>query len=44
MAEGEWSCELCTVVHRPEVAERVMEGLVRGDDLDEIWKEVEELL
>jgi len=42
--DAEWSCERCVVLHSPEVAERVMERLVRGDDLEEIWKEVEELL
>jgi Zn-finger protein len=44
MVEGEWSCESCTVLHRPEVAEMVMERLVRGDDLEEIWREVEKWL
>jgi threonine-phosphate decarboxylase len=41
MVDGEWSCEGCTLIHIPEVAERVMEGLIRGDGLEEIWKEVE---
>ena len=44
LVDGEWSCEGCVVIHKVEVAERVMERLVRGDDLEEIWKEVEELL
>ncbi len=44
MADGGWSCEGCAVIHLPEVAERVMEGLIRGDDLGEIWKEVEKRL
>lgn len=29
------------MIHKPEVAERVMDGLIRGDGLEEIWKEVE---
>jgi Zn-finger protein len=41
MVDGEWSCEGCALIHKPEVAERVMDGLIRGDGLEEIWKEVE---
>ena len=44
LVDAEWSCEGCVVLHSPQVAERVMERLVRGDDLEEIWKEVVELL
>ena len=44
MTDGEWSCESCIILHSPDVAERVMERLVLCDDLEEIWKEVEELL
>jgi Zn-finger protein len=42
--DGEWSCDGCTVIHAFDVAEMVMEGLILGRDLDEIWKEVEESL
>jgi len=42
--DEEWSCENCTVIHAFDVAEMVMVGLIRGKDLEEIWKEVEESL
>jgi len=32
------------VIHAFDVAEMVMEGLILGRDLDEIWKDVEESL
>ncbi len=44
MVDGEWSCDLCVLLHDPDVAARVMEELIRGEDLEEIWIELEERL
>jgi threonine-phosphate decarboxylase len=44
LVDEEWSCDGCTVIHAFDVAEMVMEGLILGRDLDEIWKEVEKRL
>ena len=44
MIDGEWSCDLCLLLHDPDVAARVMEGLILGEDLEEIWMELEKML
>ncbi len=42
--DGTWSCERCTVIHREDVAEMVMDSLMQGEALDDIWKKVAKLL
>ncbi|MEA2045119.1 MAG: cysteine-rich small domain-containing protein [Euryarchaeota archaeon] len=42
--DGTWSCECCTVIHREDVAEMVMDSLMQGEALDDIWKKVAKLL
>lgn len=37
---GEWCCEGCTIVHRKEVAEMIMDALLRGEEVEQIWEEV----
>jgi Zn-finger protein len=41
---GDWCCERCNLIHLPEVAETVMDGLVQGRGLIEVWRRVERLL
>jgi threonine-phosphate decarboxylase len=45
MAEGGvWSCQNCLVVHRPEVAEMVLDALMKDERLSEAWKKLEKIL
>jgi threonine-phosphate decarboxylase len=41
---GEWTCCSCIIVHDPDVASRIMDRLMNGDDLLAAWKIVEEIL
>lgn len=41
---GSWCCEDCLIIHRPEVAEMVMDGLMKGQSVAQVWKALEELL
>jgi len=44
-AEGsEWICDSCTLVHNPDVASKIMDCLMKGEDLKASWKIVEEML
>lgn len=42
--EGAWSCERCTLIHRPDVAGMVLDALLRGEGLPDVWKRLEGLL
>jgi threonine-phosphate decarboxylase len=42
--EGNWSCETCRVIHRPNVAEKVLDGLMKGESVPQVWKTLEEFL
>jgi Zn-finger protein len=44
MVEGAWDCRSCRIIHRPEVAANVLDGLMRGESLEEVWKKLEEKL
>lgn len=41
-----WSCEGCDLVHRPEVANPILEALMacegKPEDIKDIWKKVME--
>ncbi|MBN1323025.1 MAG: hypothetical protein JW986_03365 [Methanotrichaceae archaeon] len=39
-----WSCRKCNLLHRPEVAEVVLNRLMAGVSLDLIWYELERYL
>lgn len=43
-ADGEWSCGDCHLLHDPEVAAMVMKGLIRGEALEDIWRDLEKRL
>jgi Zn-finger protein len=44
MKDGAWCCQHCRIIHRPEVAAMVLEGLMKGEALEAVWKRlVEEL-
>ena len=42
--EGTWCCEDCLIVHRPNVAEMIMDELMKGQSVPQAWKALEELL
>lgn len=42
--DGSWCCEHCQIIHRPDVAELVMDGLMKGQSIPQVWKTLEELL
>lgn len=44
IADGEWSCEDCRLLHDPDVAAMVIKKLIRGEDLEEIWTILEKRL
>jgi Zn-finger protein len=39
--EGIWCCESCQTVHRPEVAEMILDALMKGEALSAVWKKLE---
>jgi len=41
---GVWNCEGCALIHRQEIVDMVMEGLMRGEELSLIWTRVERFL
>jgi len=41
---GVWSCESCTIIHRPDVAAMVLDDLMRGEDISRVWTKLERLL
>jgi Zn-finger protein len=40
----EWSCRSCVLVHRPEVAEMIVDALLRGEEMGVVWRRMERLL
>lgn len=43
--DGEaWCCESCNVIHRPEISGVIMDALMAGEALSDVWKRVEGLL
>ncbi len=42
--DGSWCCESCHLIHRPTVAEMVMDALMRGEPVPLVWKRLERLL
>ena len=44
MVEGAWDCRSCSIIHRPEVAAMVLDGLMKGEALESVWKKLEALL
>ena len=42
--DGSWCCESCRLIHRPDAAGMVMDELMRGRPLPEVWKRFERLL
>lgn len=42
--DGEWCCESCIIIHRPEVAEMVLDSLMNGEEISLVWKKLEALL
>jgi Zn-finger protein len=41
---GEWCCERCIIIHRPEVAAMVLDSLMNGEEISLVWKKMEALL
>jgi len=42
--ESSWCCECCQIVHQKEVAEMVLDGLMQGLPISQVWKKLEKLL
>ncbi|MGB4652671.1 cysteine-rich small domain-containing protein [Methanothrix sp.] len=42
--DGSWCCENCHIVHQKEVAEMVLDGLLQGQSIAQVWKRLEALL
>lgn len=42
--DGSWSCKSCIIVHRPDVAEQILDALMKGETTSLVWKRLEELL
>jgi len=42
--DGSWCCEGCRIVHQKEVAEMVLDALMQGQSICQVWKRLEELL
>lgn len=42
--EGSWSCASCHIIHRPDVAAHVLDGLMRGESVQRVWKTLEGFL
>ncbi len=40
MVEGVWSCNSCTLVHKAEVAEEIVEGLFNDVDISLLWRSI----
>lgn len=38
--EGKWCCEKCTSIHQKNIANSVMDALINGEELAQIWKRV----
>ncbi len=42
--DGSWCCEACRLIHDSEVAEKVLDALMKGESIPVAWKVVQELL
>jgi threonine-phosphate decarboxylase len=42
--EDGWSCQACLIIHRPEVAEMVLDCLMKGEALAAVWMKLVERL
>ncbi|MDQ1312622.1 cysteine-rich small domain-containing protein [Methanothrix sp.] len=42
--DGSWCCENCQIVHQKEVAEMVLDGLLQGQPIYQVWRNLEKLL
>ena len=42
--DGVWCCESCLIIHRTDVAEKVLDGLMKGESVPQVWKTLEEFL
>jgi Zn-finger protein len=42
--DGSWCCADCLIIHRPNVAEMVVDALMEGQSIPLVWKTLEELL
>jgi Zn-finger protein len=41
---GEWFCQDCFVVHCPDTVAMVVDALMIGEAVSDVWKKVESLL
>ncbi|MFZ2411140.1 MAG: hypothetical protein WAW23_06190 [Candidatus Methanoperedens sp.] len=37
-----WSCAKCNIIHRGDIADRVLKSLMEGKKLKDVWKRVME--
>ncbi|MDD2835734.1 MAG: cysteine-rich small domain-containing protein [Methanothrix sp.] len=42
--DGAWSCQSCRIIHMSNVAEMVLDALMRGESIGAVWKNLEALL
>lgn len=42
--DGSWSCKSCLIVHRSDVAERILDALMKDETTSSVWKRLEGLL
>jgi len=42
--KGEWSCSNCTLIHKKEVSDAVLDALVMRGELRAAWKKLERYL
>jgi Zn-finger protein len=42
--DGAWSCRSCRIIHLSDVAEMVLDSLMRGEPIGAVWKKLEALL
>jgi Zn-finger protein len=42
--DGAWSCQSCRIIHMSNVAEMVLDALMRGEPIGAVWKNLEALL
>jgi threonine-phosphate decarboxylase len=44
LSEGVWNCGNCRAIHRPEVSDAIMDALMAGEALPDVWKRFKGLL
>ncbi len=42
--DGTWCCEGCLIIHRPDVAGMVLDALLQGEAVPDVWMKLEALL